>query len=199
MGTPLPVPAPERFRVAVPFEASLVMVAVALKAATASGANEMLIDVLCPASIASGRVVGAKEKYWLEIAILAMVTVADPEFVSVAERVLLLPTETPRKSRVDADRESVPICCWLSDFPTLNPWQPANKMSAAKRSTTSAALEGRLEETALAVIFRIVSRRPLPRDSATVCARGMATNELGAPDRIAVDVRGTPQPWSEGQ
>ncbi len=106
MGTPLPVPAPDRFRVAVPFEASLVMVAVALKAATASGANEMVIDVLCPASIASGSVVGAKEKYWLEIAMLAMVTVADPEFVSVAERVLLLPTETPRKSRVDADRES---------------------------------------------------------------------------------------------
>jgi hypothetical protein len=42
---------------------------------------------------------------------LVMVTVASPEFVTVAERVLLLPTVTPRKSRVDVDSESVPDCC----------------------------------------------------------------------------------------
>jgi len=97
--------------VAVPFDASLVMVVVALKAATASGVNEMLIDVLCPPLTVSGKLVGAREKYWLEIAMLVMVTVASPEFVTVAERVLLLPTVTPRKSRVDVDSESVPDCC----------------------------------------------------------------------------------------
>ena len=108
---PSPVPAPARLNVAVPFDASLVMVVVALKAATASGVNEMLIDVLCPPLTVSGKLVGAREKYWLEIAMLVMVTVASPEFVTVAERVLLLPTVTPRKSRVDVDSESVPDCC----------------------------------------------------------------------------------------
>lgn len=43
---PAPVPAPARLNVAVPFDASLAMVVVALKAATALGANEMLTEVL---------------------------------------------------------------------------------------------------------------------------------------------------------
>jgi hypothetical protein len=49
--------------VAVAFDASLVIVVVALKAATASGVNEMLIDVLCPPLTVSGNLVGAREKY----------------------------------------------------------------------------------------------------------------------------------------
>ena len=43
---PAPVPAPARLNVAVAFDASLAMVVVALKGATALGANDMLIDVL---------------------------------------------------------------------------------------------------------------------------------------------------------
>lgn len=78
-----------------------------------------------------------------------IVTVAAPEFVTVAERVLLLPAATPPKSRVEVDSESVPDWCWLSDLPTLKPWQPASRIRAAKRSTTCAALEGCFEETAL--------------------------------------------------
>ena len=154
-GAALPVPVPARLKVAVPFDASLVMVVVALKDATALGANEILIEVLCPAATVCGRSLEAKEKYLLEIAIPEMVTVAAPEFVTVAERVLLLPDATSPKSRVEVDRDSVPNCGWLSDLPTLKPWQPASRIRAAKRRTTCTALEGCFEETALAN-FRIL-------------------------------------------
>ena len=43
---PAPVPAPARLNVAVAFDASLEIVVVALKGATALGANEMLTEVL---------------------------------------------------------------------------------------------------------------------------------------------------------
>lgn len=56
----LPVPFPARLKVAVPFDASLVIVVVALKDATALGANEMLIEVLCPAATVSGRLLKTK-------------------------------------------------------------------------------------------------------------------------------------------
>jgi hypothetical protein len=143
------------------FDALLVMVALALKDATALGANEMLIEVLCPAATVSGRLVGAREKYWLEIAMLLMVTVAAPEFVTIAERVSLLPAATLPKFRVDVDKESVPDCCWPAEPPMLKPWQPASKVSAAKRSTASATFAGRFEEIGIAAGFRIVSRRPV--------------------------------------
>ena len=154
--TTLPVPFPDRLKVAVPFEASLVMVAVALKDATALGMNETPIEVLRPAATVSGRLIGSREKFLLEIAMPEMVTVAVPEFVTVAESALLLPATTLPKSRVDFDRESVPVCCWLLDLPTLKPWQPASKISAPKRSTTSAAFEERFEGIALAASFRIL-------------------------------------------
>jgi len=154
-GTALPVPAPARFKVVVAFDASLVMVAVALKDATALGANERLNEVLCPALIVSGRLVAERAKYWLEIAMLEMVTLASPELVTVAESVLLLPLATFPKSRVDAESESVPNC-WVSDLPTLKPWQPASNMSAAERSTTCTAFEECFWGTALAASFRIL-------------------------------------------
>jgi len=97
------------------------MVAVPLKDATELGANVMLIEVLSPAAIVTGRLIGANEKYWLEIAMLLMVTVAVPEFVTVADRLLLLPDATLPKSRVDVDSESVPDG-WRSEVPpTLSP------------------------------------------------------------------------------
>ena len=199
-GAPVPVPVPTRSKVAVPFDASLVMVAVALKDATPLGANEMLMRVLCPAATVSGRLVGAREKYWLEIAMPEMVTVASPEFVTVADKNLLLPAATPPKSRVDVDSESVPDCCLLSDPPTLKPWQPASKMSAAERTTTCAAFEGCFAETAFAVSFRIVSRRPIARRFHD-CLRpgGWASNEPDGADEMSVDARGTPREWTEGQ
>ena len=148
-GPALPVPFPASLKVAVPFDASLVMVVVALKDSTALGANEMSIEVLCPAATVCGRSLEAKEKYLLEIAIPEMVTVAAPEFVTVAERVLLLPAATPPNSRVEVDRESVPDRGWLSDLPILKPWQPASRINAAKRRIMCTALEGCFEETAL--------------------------------------------------
>ena len=114
---PLPVPVPARFRVVASFDALLVIVTVALKEPTALGANEMLIEVLCPAATVSGAVVGAREKYWLEIAMLLIVTGAAPEFVTVADIVLLLPAATLPKSSIDFESESVPGC----DPPILRP------------------------------------------------------------------------------
>ena len=148
-GAAFPVPLPARLKVAVPFDASLVIVVVALKDATALGANEILIEVLCPAATVRGRSLDAEEKYLLEIAMPEMVTVAAPEFVTVAERVLLLPAATPPKSRVEVDRESVPDCGRLSDLPILKPWQPASRINAAKSRIMCTALEGCFEETAL--------------------------------------------------
>ena len=84
----------------------------------------------------SGSWVADSEKCWLEIAMLLMVTVASPEFFTVTDSVLVLPAATFPKSRVAVESESVPGCCWVSDLPTLKPWQPASKMSADKRSTT---------------------------------------------------------------
>jgi len=118
---PLPLPVPARLRFTAAFDASLVMVAVPLKDATALGANETLMEVLSPAATMSGRLIGAKEKYWLEIAMLLMVTFAAPEFVTVADKVLLVPDATLPKSSVDVDSESVPDCWWSEDPPTLSP------------------------------------------------------------------------------
>ena len=118
---PFPLPVPARLRFTAAFDALLVIVAVPLKDATALGANETLIEVLAPASRVSGRLIGAREKYWLEIAMLLIVTLAVPEFVTVADRVLLLPDATLPKSNVDVDSETVPDCCWSACPPTLRP------------------------------------------------------------------------------
>jgi len=126
------------------------IVTVALKGATALGRNERLIEVLPPGATVSGRLIGAREKYWLEMAMLLIVTAAAPEFVTVADKVLLLPAVTLPKSSVDADSESVPDGWWSADPPTLSPWQPASKVSAAKRSITSAILEECLDGIGLA-------------------------------------------------
>ena len=196
-GAALPVPLPARLKVFVPFDASLVIVVVALKDATALGANEILIGVLCPAATVSGRLLEAKEKYLLEMAMREMVTVAAPEFVTVAERVLLLPAATPPKSRVEVDSDSVPDCGWLSDLPTLKPWQPVSRIRVAQSSTTYTAFEGCLEETALANFRILVDLQP--RGSATVCARGMAAMQARLADETVVDARGTPRQWSADQ
>lgn len=153
---PSPVPSPARLNVAVPFDASLVIVVVAPNDATALGANEMPIEVLYPAAIVSGRWVAAREKYWLEIAMLLTVTVASPEFFTVIDRVLVVPAATFPKSRVGVEIESVPDCCWVSDLPTLKPWHPARIMRAANRNTACAAFKKRFEGTALSAIVRIL-------------------------------------------
>jgi len=107
---PVPVPVPDRFRVAV-LAASLVIVAVALNVPAALGENVTLTGVLCPAARVSGRLGAFREKYLVEMATLLMVTAAGPEFVAVADRVLLLPAATLPKFRVALPRVRVPGCC----------------------------------------------------------------------------------------
>jgi hypothetical protein len=57
----VPAPIPNRVRFVTLFDASLVMASVPLNAPTALGANLMLIVVLCPAAIATGRLGATRE------------------------------------------------------------------------------------------------------------------------------------------
>ena len=149
------VPVPESVRLSVLLDALLAMVTVALKVPAALGANLMLIVVLCPAATVTGRVGAIKEKYGLEIETLLMVTEAGPEFVAVADRVLLLPAATLPKSRVVDCRERV--LCWLEE-PPLTPWQPIREVRPARRSNAPAAFPRRFEQTVLAAVVSILSQ-----------------------------------------
>jgi hypothetical protein len=104
------VPVPDRVRFDTLFDASLVMAGIVLKIPAALGANLTLIVVLCPAAIANGRLGATREKYFVEIATLLMVTDAGPELVAVTVRILLLPTATLPKTKVDVCRERVLDC-----------------------------------------------------------------------------------------
>ena len=107
---PVAVPVPESVRFVTVFDASLVIETVALKAPTASGVNLRPIAVLCPAGTVTGRVGATREKLLVEIETLLTDTDAGPEFVTVAVRVLLLPTATLPKSIVVDRRDSVLDC-----------------------------------------------------------------------------------------
>ena len=132
----VPVPVPKRLTVAV-LEALLVIVAVALKVPAALGANVTLTWVLCPSARDSGRLGEFREKYLVEKVTLLIVTVPGPEFVTVAERVSLLPAATLPKFRVPFVMDRVPVCTW-TEAPALMPWQPARKARAATRSKATA-------------------------------------------------------------
>lgn len=105
-----PVPVPESATLCVPFEASLPMDSVALKAAAAFGVNETLRFVLCPADSATGNVVAANAKYCVEAEALLMFTVLFPEFVTVSVRLLLVFGATRPKSRLALPRARFPVC-----------------------------------------------------------------------------------------
>jgi hypothetical protein len=165
-------PVPDNGMVTVGSEALDAIVRVPLALPPDVGVNMMLKVTFCPGDTVRGRLGAVSEKQLVEIAALLMVSDADPEFVAVAERVLLLPAVTVPKSSVVVGRERVPYCCWPGEAPTLKPWQPTRKVRPARRKNTPATFPRCFEEIALAAVFSIVSRRPVAPGSATVCARG---------------------------
>jgi len=105
------MPSPETERFIEASEALLLMATVAEKLPTAFGVNAMLMGALCPAVRIIGRLVAVSAKYFVENEMLLMVTDSGPEFVTVAERVLLVPEVTLPKLRLELARESVLVCC----------------------------------------------------------------------------------------
>jgi hypothetical protein len=106
----VPVPVPERVRLVTGFDASLLIVTVALKVPLALGVKRMLKVALCPAPIVRGRLGALIAKYLVDTDALEMLTDALPEFVAITVRVLLPPALTLPKSRLAFARERVPLC-----------------------------------------------------------------------------------------
>ena len=97
---PVSVPDPDSATVAEGFDASPVMVSVALKAVASFGANETLSVVLCPAPTVTGRLGEVTEKYLVETEALLIVADAVPEFVIATLMDLVDPAATLPKSRL---------------------------------------------------------------------------------------------------
>lgn len=112
-------------------EALLAIVTVALKDPTAFGVNARLKVAFCPVAMVAGRLGAVSEKLLLEIVALVTVTAADPEFVAVTVRVLVVPATTLPKSMLAFASDRLPSCCWLEleGLPALKPWQPTKKAS----------------------------------------------------------------------
>jgi len=168
---PSATPLPDNAMVTVGSEALDVIVMLPLALAAEVGENITPKVTLCPGASVSGRLGAVSEKQLAEIAAPLIVTDAEPEFVAVADRVLLLPAVTLPKFSVAVGRERVPDCCWSEWLPTLKPWQPARKVRLARRSTLG-TFRRCFKESAFAAVFSIVGRRPVAPRSATVCAPG---------------------------
>lgn len=98
------VPVPDSERLVTGSDAVLVIERVALKVSAAFGRKATLIWTLCPAAMVIGRLGELREKYLVEIAMLLMVSDADPEFVAVVEMVLLVPVLTlPKFKEADVN------------------------------------------------------------------------------------------------
>lgn len=133
-----PVPVSVMFGAVV--EASLVIVAVALKGPAALGVNLMLTCMLCPGATVTGRLGAVSVKYWLDIVTVLMVTEAVPELVAAKVVVLLLPNATLPKSRIAVLRDKLLVCVGWVDFELteLIPWQPTRKVRAKRMARVSA-------------------------------------------------------------
>jgi len=152
-GEAVPSPVSERFTDV--FDASLVIVAVALKVFAASGVNLMLIVVLWPEARETGRLGAVTEKYFVELAAPLMLRDAVPEFVAVTVRVLLFPVVILPKSRFIALNASVPDWPGVSDPPALTPWQPIRNVSPGRTSSTAASFRPDFEQVFEATVFGI--------------------------------------------
>lgn len=98
------VPVPDSERLVTGSDAVLVIERVALKVPATFGRKATLIWTLCPAAMVIGRLGELREKYLVEIAMLLMVSDADPEFVAVVEMVLLEPVLTlPKFKEADVN------------------------------------------------------------------------------------------------
>lgn len=80
-------------------DALLVTDSVALNVPAAFGVKLMYTGTLCPAAMVIGKAGPAREKYFVEMLAVVIVIDADPEFVTVIERFLLVPAFTLPKSR----------------------------------------------------------------------------------------------------
>lgn len=109
------------------------IVAVALKAPVAVGANVTLRLALWPAASVVGRVGDVSEKYLVEMVALLMVTDAFPGFVALTVRVLLLPGVTLPKLRLAFPRERLPTGL-EEPPPELTPWHPTSEPTANRSS-----------------------------------------------------------------
>ena len=99
-----PAPAPDSKTVWVPFEASLLIDNMALKAAAAFGVNETARTLLCPAASATGRLGDVSAKYLVETEAPLMLTVLFPEFVAVSVRLFVVLGLTLPKSTLALPR-----------------------------------------------------------------------------------------------
>jgi hypothetical protein len=120
--------------------ASLEIETVALNAPAAFGVNTMLNVEFWPAAIVTGRLGPLKEKYWVEIAALLIVTGAVPVFEMAKVSVLLVPVVTLPKSRLALAKSKAPDCTWVAGLVELNPWQPTRIARLRRSSPTLAAL-----------------------------------------------------------
>ena len=125
---PAAVPVPESERFGREFDASLVMVAVALKNSRRVGC-ELDADVAALSRGDGNREAGRDQRKILgRDRGAADVTDAVPEFVAVTGRVLLLPAATLPKSRLEVPQGKTAGCCWLEGPAALTPWQPTRKV-----------------------------------------------------------------------
>ena len=102
--------------------------------------------MLCPAAIVSGRLGAVTAKYFVETAAPLRVIEAVPEFVAVTVIVLLLPTTTLPKLRIDDPTDKLVVCCVGAGPAELNPWHPT-RMDRQKiaRNALAFALRGVVE------------------------------------------------------
>jgi hypothetical protein len=105
----LVVPVPDRARLVTESVAVLEIETEALKVPAAFGLKTILTGTLCPAAIVTGKLGAVSAKYFVEIAMLLMVTAGEPEFVAVVDIVLLLPALTLPKAKDGFAREIVPL------------------------------------------------------------------------------------------
>ena len=169
----IPDPVPISVTLGSEFEPATVTFSVALNEPAALGVNSMLIGALCPAAIVAGSAGESREKYFVEIAALLMVTADEVVLVAVTDRVLVPPASTVPKSRLVTLR--VIPACWF-EGPTLRPWQPTIIVMPARTIKTPNVLLTCCGRVPVSTAFVIVS------------------HEAGTPTSMTVPERGTAQP-----
>lgn len=108
-GGRLLVPVPDRARLVTESVAVLEIETEALNVPAAFGLKTTLTGTLCPAAMVTGKLGAVSVKYLVEMATLLIVTAAEPEFVAVVDRVLLLPALTLPKANDALPMEIVPL------------------------------------------------------------------------------------------
>ena len=100
----------------------------------------MPTGTLWPAATVTGRLGETSEKYCEEIETLLIVTDVEPRFVTVADKVLLVPAWTLPNASVEFNTDKMPDSC-CEDGPALTPWQPKRTARLTKMSSATAAFQ----------------------------------------------------------